>query len=470
MEIPIVGSTYEMDAKSFGVEVCRNFYPIVAEVQNTKTVSALRSTPGLRLFASVGGGAIREGYTSRRTNRAFVVSGAEFYEVFADGTSALLGTLNTFVGQVSIAENTIQIFIADGRDGYVFDLGTGVFEQVTDEDFQGAGVVTYQDGYFIVNRPDTNEFYVSAINNGLEWDALDFTTVQSSPDNVVSLISDKSNVWAFCQESTEVFINTGNVDFPFERRPGAIIPTGCAAPHTPQILDNTVVWLGVDNQGRGVVWRAVGFDAARVSTQAIERRIDEAEDFTESFAWVYHEQGHVFYCLQIQGLDTTLVLDMATGLWHERSFRNAELNRNEQHRGSSHFFFAQKNLIGDRENGNIYDMDLDYFDDAGDEIIRERITPHLQDLKRLVNHSTLELDLEVGVGKLNAPEPQIGLSYSDDGGRTWSRELFVSVGAEGEFDKRVRWHRLGASRNRVYRIRMSDPVFWQINGAYLNAA
>ena len=417
MKVPFVGSSYQMDALSFGVQRSINMYPLISETANTKSVSALRGCPGYVEFADIGGGAIRGGISST-ADRAFFVSGDEFYEVFADGTSTKHGDLNTQVGQVSMAENAFQVMVVDGSDGWIFTKATDTWTQITDIDFPETSVVTYQDGYFIVVDDGTQDFYISAINDGTSWDALDFAAAESSPDNLISVLSDNGNLWLFGNRSIEVYQNTGAASFPFERIAGAIIQTGCAGKFTPAKFDNSVVWLGVDEQGQGVVWRANGYSAQRISTQAIEKIINSAEDFSDSYSWVYHEQGHVFYCLQIRGLETTLVYDGATREWHERMFKDPDTNTRQLHRGSCHVFFAQKNLIGDRLTGKIYDLDLSYQDDNGDEQIRERICPHYQDEKRLISYSSFELDMEVGVG-LNSgqgSDPQIMMQYSDDGG------------------------------------------------------
>lgn len=50
------------------------------------------------------------------------------------------------------------------------------------------------------------------------------------------------------------------------------------------------------------------------------------------------------------------------------------------------------------------------------------------------------------------------LSYSDDGGHTWSNWRERSLGEVGEYRKRVRFNRLGAFRSRVWRVRVSSPV------------
>lgn len=471
MKIPVVGPSYQMDALSYDVQRSINLYPLISEVQTSKDVVALRKCPGYKLYTTAGGGPIRGEIVV--SGRAFVVSGFELYEIFADKSSTLRGTLNTGSQTLSIAENGSQIIIVDGVNGYTFELSSNIFAEISDPDFpNGTTIVRFMDGYFIVNKPGGAAFAISGINDGSSWDALDFAVASSNPDDLISLIADRGNLWLFGNISTEVYLNTGAASFPFERIDGAVIQTGCEAPHTVQKVDNTIVWLGVDEQGRGVVWKADGYNAVRISTQAIERKIAESDIREASYAWVYHQQGHVFYCLQVRGLDTTLVYDFAVQQWHERSFQNSALNQKEQHRGSCHFFFDNKNLIGDRESGNIYELSLELYDDNGEEMVWERITPHFDEEKRMISHSALELDCEVGRGLVSGQgsDPQIMMCYSDDGGRTWSDELWRSLGKLGEYSTRVIWHRLGSSRDRVYKFRGSDPVFFQLNEAYLNGA
>ena len=471
MIIPFVGSSYQMDARSFDVQRSINLYPLLSEMRDSKSVVALRSTPGLSEYAEVSEAPGR-GAISSTSNRAFVVSGNGFFEVFSDGTTTKHGTLNTFNNQVSIAENSTQIIVVDGEDGWIFTKATDGWAEITDVNFPtGAFIVSYQDGYFLTFEANSQKFYISNLNDGTTWDALDFTSVESSPDNLACVISDNGNVWLFGNRSTEVYQNTGNAAFPFERIPGAIIQTGCAAGFTVQKFDNTIAWLGVDEQGQGVVWKTEGYEARRISTQAIESKIASAADFTDSYAWVYHQQGHIFYVLNIVGLDTSLVYDGSTGMWHERAFFNQVSNEFELHRGRAHFFFDQKNLVLDRSNGKIYNMSLDIYDDDGEPLIRERTSPHLHNEKRLISFSSFELDMEAAVGLTSGQgsDPQIMLQYSDDGGNTWSDELWVSLGKKGKYFTRINWRRLGQARDRVFKVRVADPVFVQINEAIVNA-
>lgn len=465
-----VGPSYKMDAVSFDCQRSINLFPLTSESGTSVSPNALRKKPGKELFATAGGGPIRG--CIEADNRSFWVSGAELYEVDTLGVSTLRGTLLTATSSVTVDYNGTQLFIVDGTYGYIFDLATNAFNQITSPGFPMPAVYgEFQDNYFIAVKGGTAQFYISAIGDGTTWDILDFTTVESSPDDLVAVVSDGTNLWALGKTTVEVYTNTGAAAFPFERVPGAVIQSGCAAPFSAIIFDNALTWLGQDDRGGCIVWRANGYQASRISTQAIESAISTSSNPVESYAYTYYEQGHAFYMLQCKGLSTTLVADAATGYsWHERSYRNPDTFDDEQDRGTCHVYFNNKNLVGDSRSGIIYNQSLSLQDDNGGEIIWVRICPHLVDEKRLLTFSVLEIECEVGRG-LNTGQgenPQIMMKYSNDGGFMWSNERWVSAGRMGQYNRRVRWTRLGTARDRVFWISGSDPNFTQLNQAYLN--
>ena len=131
--VPIVGPAYQMEDVSFDNQRSVNLFPIASESGTSKSVAALRNTPGLSLFtAAATGGSIRGGIES--DSRAFFVSGSTLYELATDGTPTSRGTLNTAVGRVSMEENPTQIMIIDGVNGYIFTKSTNVFAQIVDAD------------------------------------------------------------------------------------------------------------------------------------------------------------------------------------------------------------------------------------------------------------------------------------------------------------------------------------------------
>lgn len=472
MKFPgFVGPTYQMDARSFDVQRCINLFPILSEVGTSSAPSALRGTAGLELFASVGGGPVRN--CIEADGRSFWLSGDTLYEVDGSGAVTSRGTILTSTSRVTMDYNGTQIMIIDGLYGYIFTLATNVLAQITSPGFPSPAIYgAFQDNYFIVVKGGTSDFYISAIGDGTSWNALDFTSVVSSPDDLVGVVSDGTNLWLLGGTTVEVYQNTGAAAFPFERIPGAVIQSGCAAAFTAIIFDNALTWMGQDDRGGAIVWRANGYQATRISTQAIERKIATSSNPVESYAYTYYEQGHAFYCVQVKDVDTTLCCDASTNYqWHEKSFRNPITNADEQHRASCHVYYNNINLVGDRNMGTVYKQALGLYSDNGDEIVRVRITPHLLEEKKLMTYSVFELDYEPGQGLTvgQGSDPQVMLKYSDDGGFTWSNERWVSMGKKGRYNQRARWTRLGSARDRVFWLAVSDPVFVQFNDAYLNA-
>ena len=62
-------------------------------------------------------------------------------------------------------------------------------------------------------------------------------------------------------------------------------------------------------------------------------------------------------------------------------------------------------------------------------------------------------------------DPKVQFCYSKDGGHTWSNWRERSLGAVGEYKKRIRLLNLGQGRSIVLKIRVADPVNRDIYGA-----
>lgn len=101
-------------------------------------------------------------------------------------------------------------------------------------------------------------------------------------------------------------------------------------------------------------------------------------------------------------------------------------------------------------------------------IRRLRRFQHLNQTHLLLFLDQFELYLQSGVGNSDAPDPQIMLRYSKDGGHRWSAERWMSAGAVGEYSKRLRWLNLGRARDWTFEIVASDPVVWNLIECYAN--
>lgn len=472
MKTPILGATYV--ARSVNVADARmvNLYPeIVPEAG--KEPAYLQRCPGLKNLATIGAGPIRGVWAfSNNTTDAFVVSGVELYKIDLNYNATLLGTV-IGSGPVSMADNGTQLFVAANGPSYIYNNSTGVFAQITDPDFPGAVSVGFLDGYFVFNQPNSQKIWITSLLNGTSIDPLDFASAEGSPDGVVGLIVDHREVWVLGTNSVEVWYDAGTQDFPLQRIQGAFNEIGCVSAYTIAKMDNGIFWLGQDARGRGIVYRANGYTGQRISTHAVEWQIQQYGDLSSALAYTYQQDGHSFYVLIFPDANTTWVYDVATQAWHERAgWDNGEFTR---HRSNCQMSFNNKIIVGDYENGNLYEFDLDTYADNGQiqKWLRSwRALPTGQNnLKRTAHHS-LQIDMESGVG-LNSgqgSDPEVMLRWSDDGGHTWSNYYTSGVGKIGEFYRRVFFRRLGMTlklRDRVYELSMTDPVKTAIMGAEL---
>jgi hypothetical protein len=465
-QFQFVGSSFNARSKNFDAQRTVNMYLERATNGAAKYPAMLIGTPGLAVWANVdSSGGVRCVHRFSATG-SYVVSGENVYRVNSDTTVQFIGTIPFANTPVSMADNGQVTVLVDGANGYVINHTTNAMTQITDPDFVGANFVVFLDGYFVFNKPGTGQFYITALYS-TAIDQLDFATAEGSPDLLVSILADHRELWLFGETTTEVWFNSGNPDFPFERIQGAFIEHGIAAARSAAKLDNTVFWLGADDNGYGVVMKANGYQPERISNHAVEFAMQNYPTYTDAVAFTYQQEGHSFYVLNFPTADATWVYDAATGEWHERAWRD---NSNALHRirAANHMAFGGKNIVGDWQQGLLYEMSLDTFTDNGFLIPRIRRAPHLSaDLKWQFFHK-LQIDMETGVGNdagAQGSDPKAMLRWSNDGGHTWSNEMWSSIGKIGEYRARAIWRRLGRGRDRVFEVTITDPVKVCIIGA-----
>lgn len=413
-----------------------------AEASQGKSDIVLHGTPGLVLDATYGTGPIRGIHHMKGTK--YTVSGSSLYN------SGLLGSVDGS-GPVLMADNGTQlVIVTSANTGYVYDTVNGL-RQITDADWPGATSVDYLDGYFLFTEPNTGIFFISALNDATDIDALDFASAESSPDNLIRLFVDHREVWLMGEDTCEIWQNTGNADFPFERISGAINEKGIRGRFTVTKTDNSIYWLDRD----GIVRRAAeGYNPVRISTHAIEHQIASGS-LDDAQAFSYTQEGHEFYALTVPNAGT-FVYDAATQLWHERESLNET-----RWRASGFSRKANVQYVGDFENGNVYTLSLDTYTENGTEQVAEILFPPIQrEGQRFVIHS-IRLDMEAGT----ANDPNVMMQTSKDG-KTWSNEVWQEFGDVGNYTKRVVWRRLGMFETCHLRFRISSNAKRAVFAAY----
>jgi len=394
MKTPILGSSYVARSVNAADSRMVNLFP-EAIPEGGKEPGFLNRAPGLQLLANMGDGPIRGMW--QFGGYGYAVSGEVLYKIDTLWNTTPIGTVAGSSGPVSMSDNGTQMFIACNGPSFIYNSLTLEFKQIDDPDFPGAVTVGYLDGYFVFNEPNSQRLWITELLDGTSIDPLDFASAEGSPDGLVSVLVDHREAWLFGTNSVEVWYNSGGADFPLSPVQGAFNEVGCIAAFSVAKLDNGIFWLGADARGRGIVYRANGYTAERVSTHAVEWQIQQYGNLADAIAYTYQQDGHAFYVLIFPSANTTWVYDVATSLWHERAaFINGSFTR---HRSNCQMSFNNEIVVGDHELGNIYAFDLTVFSDAGQpqKWLRSwRALPTgTNDLKRTSQHS-LQLDAETG--------------------------------------------------------------------------
>ena len=92
-----------------------------------------------------------------------------------------------------------------------------------------------------------------------------------------------------------------------------------------------------------------------------------------------------------------MCFDGETGAWHDRAWLAPD-GSFERWRGEVNTFGFQRHLVGDFEDGRIYDMRLDYYLDDQREIVRVRRMPSVEAMQQRIRHSLFRLRMDAGVG------------------------------------------------------------------------
>lgn len=448
--IQCVGPSCHLADRKAEIQRAVNCYPKRLDGDNWK----MESTPGEVTITNLGG-TVRGSHVHEVENRWFVVAGPTLYEYTAPGVFTSRGTIGGS-GFVGMAHNRTQLCIVNGPSGYIFSLASNVLTTISAPGWRGSDDVHELDGYFIFAGPETDQFYLSAIDDGASLDALDFSSADSSPDNIVTHRVSHRQAWFFGSMSTEIWINSGGLDFPFVRYQSYTLDVGVVGKRAAINAAETLFWIGKTERGSGIVYMASGNQPQRVSTSAVEEALKASTDISQATMWAYQVEGAEFVAINAPGMETTWVFDAASQQWHERG----EWSDGWRPLKSRLVTAVNGEHYAGTESGDIVRLDSDANTLSGRHLVRERTWPHLkQPSAEPVTYVCLEMQMKTGSGG------NVTLEISNDGGFTFGPPLVRSLGAIGRWMQRVRWLGLGSAINRVFRIRCSDDVPFAIHSA-----
>ncbi len=472
--IEIVGGSYDSISSPLSCQRTVNWVPCLPEAPSLAD-GFLDDPSGIIQYKNVGSHFNRGGLVMN--NVAYFVNGTKLYSVNAAGYIEL-GTIGGSL-PVSMATNGSKlVIVVPGGSTYVYDKVTGLTTQITDPNFISSSTVVFIDGYFVFSTSSGDKFFnsdLSALNSPLPltFDPLSFGKASISPDKIVGLHVSHNELYVIGEQTIELFQDTGGTAvevFPFQRIPGATIQKGCYAKFSVVDFNNTFLFLGGGLNEQAAIWMVTGSSSVKkVSNAAIELALQQftLQELNSAYAFTWSDRGSYFAAFTIRSNVTaskTFVYDSATDVWHERQ---TGVNDNSW-RVTCILSVYGLLLCGDIVDGRIGYMDKNTYQDYGEVRFRMRTCRPFFSEELPIFQGQMELTMETGVGITASNEedppnqgqdPQIRLSYSDNGGRTWSYEMSRSYGKIGEFFCLPTWRRLGLiPRHRVLRFISTEPV------------
>ena len=437
---------------------------------------------GASPITDVYSGANCRGLYTTSTGRVFTCFESGVYEIFGDGTWNRIHTISNTTTPVSFADNGRSLVWCDGTNAYTYKFETSVVAQI-DFDYGGSPFmlkptkVLYSNYRIVIINDDetdgnNNKFFWSGILDADTWEPLDYASAESNSDPIISSITRQGDIVFFGPRSLEVWSPDSNPDLPYRYVGGSATQVGCGAKYSVAGIGDSVFWLGASNSGQHTIYTLQGYNPVRISNHALEHFLTQNAGATsDAIGFCYQQNGHSFYVITFIQANKTFCYDLLTGKWHERATRDQLMNVLNYWSVLYATSAFDKVLAGSLGSARLFTLDLDrYTEWDGTPIVRLHQGPVIAEDMKMVFHKEFQIDMETGVGtQLGEPynagiqtnygsNPVMLMQHSDDGGHTWSSERWTEIGKVGDYRARVRWKRLGRSRERVYRIVMSDPV------------
>lgn len=371
-----IGGTGRLKSSQVSVERAINRYQESTNGLGGKVERYLRQAEGLSPFAE-----ILDADTSElfyQDGRAFACCGTTFAEVFANGTTLVRGTIAYNGTKATMVSNGgtgsgagpsvgHQIGICSAGLVYIYDSDSHVFTQV---DFLGVviAMLEYIDGYMLALALNSRRVFYSSLFNGLTWD-FGFGYIERSwgADNINFIKRSGRQIWLVGTKTTEVWADTGNASNPFAPIQGAFLDIGSIAAFAGQRDGETISWLNQDERGGGLVVRASGYQPQQISTYPLAIMVQQAltvGTLSLCEAFVHQIEGHRFYWLHVDNIDTTPVFDFIEQEWHERAMWNTADAVFEPHIARCHTYAFERHLVGVEDSGILYELSPNVYDDS----------------------------------------------------------------------------------------------------------
>lgn len=417
----------------------------------------IRRAPGLTNF----------GTTARTGCRGFIEVAGVLYVGFdgklekftsAGGATANVGNLTGTKKGFFAANNAStpdKCFVDPDTNIAVF-TPSSVTNSWPDADLPASNSVCAIDGYLVFTIADGRCFATDL--NSTAVSTLSFGKAEAKPDGLTRGIAYGDKLMLFGTKSTEVWTDVGTSPFPFQRN--FVIPKGIAGPYCVSGHEDGFaqppIWVGDDN----AVHQYAGVEPTKISPPDLDALIEAVSDKTTLEMCSYISRGHLM--TQLSSATWTWVYDRNTQKWHERDSYLATRSRITQTVNA-----FGKWLCGDTATGNVQQILASSFKEITSPLRFRIESGPVPDFPYGSVVGRADFNFVTGVGDASGSDPDqtnptVEISWSDDGGQTWSIPVQCKLGRQSETEAlisliaetgRTSWH------GRRWRIDVSDAVY-----------
>lgn len=462
--IPIVGPSYKSRELPLSAQVTKNLYPSIDP--EAKTITSLHTFPGLKDWATTQSAVDRGMHVANGV--LYKVSGDTLYSINSSGTATSLGTI-AGSGRCDFANDSIYLVIVTGGTAYALTIATSTLTAISDADLSSPTTVGYLNTHFIYdqNSGTAGQFVTSEVTDPTTINALNYAEAESHPDDILRIQIYNQLVYFFGSDTIEPWWNSGVGNPPFDRVQGGVKPYGLAGPWAVA-QDDDFLYLLDNNRNPQ---RVAGLQFQPIGNNALGKEWATYSTIADCEVMTYLIEHQRFVQFNFPGANRSWCYHEPSNTWFQLSYGV----NNARHRGSSYAFCYGKHLMADHSNGQVYELDFDTFQDSGDVIQRKRTTGPihggLYDRPgewMHFNHVRFDVLVGVGINTGQGSDPQLMVRYSDDGGYTWSAQIFYPLGAGGDYLRQVNLYDQGRAFSRIYELSYSEPTEFAIFSATAN--
>lgn len=391
-----------------------------------------------------------------------------------DVVVAQIGTLNTTSGTVYITENNKpQVVISDGVSIYFYDETlTPSFQQCT-LNFT-PGFIDFHDTY-ILAAASQDQTYTPAAYNTWRLGTIDTGTgklvfpsdaqhvglLSTKPDNTQAVIrfpSKGNMILVMGKTVTEFWFDVGGQLFPYQRNNQGTIDYGCVSPSTIATNDEMAVWLAQNEKSGPIIMYSDGGMPEKITTDGIDYLFSTLQNPSDSRAFLYRQDGHLFYQINFYTDNFSLVYDFNT-----KSFYNITDENMNYFIGNSIAFFNNQYYFVSKNDGNLYAFDTEFTTYDGAKIPRIRICNNIREPDQQwriandigftiesgeTNYDNQQTIINSEIVTINNP-PSVDLAVSRDGGATFGSNMRYYLPPIGQRKNKLMWWQIGAFNDLV---------------------